>query len=134
MILAIPTWGLSLVVFFLAKSWLDKKAANAIIGAMATSLRTVDGVNLYHINRAAVRRAIETVGIEIREPAHTKQGISFYPALGIHPMLNNGEPFSFYIYYEPRRGTRNTIEVFAAPGESENILSIADRARLTAPS
>lgn len=122
-ILAIPTWGLSVIIFFIVKRWCDKKAANAIIGAMKSSIRLIEGVELHHINRAAVRWAIETVGVEKNE-AHLDGGHSFYTTIGTHPMINKGEVFSVYVSYLPRQGTKNTIEVFAVPGVRENILGI----------
>lgn len=123
LIFAIPTSGFSLLVFFIAKILFDRAAANSIVGAMKSSLEIAEGINLYHINRAAIKRSISIVGVDTFE-THLNGGYSFYTAIGTHPMINNGEVFSVLVSYSPRDGTKNTIEVFAAPGVREHILNI----------
>ncbi|KWT70847.1 MULTISPECIES: hypothetical protein [unclassified Variovorax] len=112
--LAIPSWGASLFVFYLAfKRPYDKVARNAILALAKSSMEKRRAGQLVKVNRAA----IEGVFSKFSDPAMTlKYGIGVpFVRWGIltHPMLNDGKPFTLRI-----DSNGGAINVEASPGEA----------------
>ncbi len=110
---AIPTWGMSLAVFyFLFKRPYDSAGLSLILGAAKRSLesrRVAQGPEL--VNRAAIERVFskfgdQTVALRVGE------GVPFV-RWGVvrHPMLNGEEPFTLRV-----DRLLGTVHVEAAPG------------------
>lgn len=93
LLLAIPTYGLSLVVLFLIKSWFDKQAVRAILNKALISLKdgSEEAEVLYHINRRAVTRTFDLFAIDERseEKVNNDNVITSYTALIQHPMVKS---------------------------------------------
>lgn len=126
-LLAIPTYGFSLLFFFLGKNWFDNKAMSSLLGAAVTAMRTEVSEERYHINQAAIRKVFNRFGVG---PAQAKVmgngAVTFYWGLAQHPMINNNEVFSVRFAYTPRNGSSNTVFIKAAEGNDPNVLSADD--------
>jgi hypothetical protein len=125
--LAIPTFGVSLLVFFFVKNWFDNKAMSSLLGAAVTAMREEVSQERYHINRAAIRKVFSRFADGPPE-IHSlgRGGVTLYWGLVRHPMINNNQVFSVRFGYIPRQGTTNTVFVKAAPGVNREVLSADD--------
>lgn len=117
--LAIPTFGVSLVVFFFLKRAIDKKAMSTILGMAVTSMRTEVTQELFHINRGAIHKLFDRFCVDSSEEVRNFNGASIYWGLFRHPMINEGRSFSMRVIYIPR----GNVHVKAAPGVDHDILS-----------
>lgn len=106
-VLAIPTYGASLLVFFLVKNWFDTKAANHILNVISRSVKTEESQELYHINKAAIRKAFTMLSAKYEE--ETSHRLTFFSGMVKHPMHTN--TISVFVVYSPRNGTKNKIEI-----------------------
>jgi hypothetical protein len=131
-LLAIPTWGCSLIVFFFVKNWFDNRAMSSLLGAAVTAMRNEVSEERYHINRAAIEKVFNRYAVEPRQIVNTNGGTTFYWSVLRHPMINGGREFSVRFVYTPRDGTRNTVFIKAAPGRDLSVLSVDDIASLAA--
>lgn len=131
-LLAIPTWGCSLIVFFFVKNWFDNQAMSSLLGAAVTAMRNEVSEERYHINRAAIKKVFNRFAVEPRQIVNTDGGTTFYWSVLQHPMINGGREFSVRFVYTPRDGTRNTVFIKAAPGRDLSVLSVDDIASLAA--
>ncbi|WP_199479730.1 hypothetical protein [Vibrio harveyi] len=113
--LTIPTYGISLIVFFWVKDWCDKQAARAILNTALISLKkgTDDVEELYHINRGGIKKVFDAFSIgECREEnVDGDRGITSYTGLIQHPMVK--APIILNVIYTARAGTKNTIFIKA---------------------
>jgi len=127
-ILAIPTFGISLLVFFVAKNWFDNRAMSALLGAAVTAMRQEVSQELYHINRAAILKVFSRFSADNSPEVHNlgDGGVTLYWGLVQHPMINENRVFSVRFGYTPRQGTTNTVFIKAAPGYSPEVLSADD--------
>lgn len=124
--LAIPTYGISLVVFFFLKSKYDKTAVNAIMASAVSSMRTNAPHTLYKVNRSAIRRVFSKFcedGVGTRD--YHQGHVSAYGTLR-HPLINNGEEFSLRLFREPG----GTTMILAAPGYSHEVMEHAELDRM----
>jgi hypothetical protein len=126
-ILAIPTFGISLLIFFFAKNWFDKRAMSSLLGAAVTAMREGVSQERYHINRAAILNVFSRFSNESPEVHNLgNEGVTLYWGLVQHPMINDNKVFSVRFGYIPRHGTTNTVFIKAAPGYSTEVLSADD--------
>ena len=127
LLLAIPTWGVSLILFFVIKNWFDTRAMSSLLGAAATAMREEVSEERYHINRAAIAKVFKRFAVE---PPHIQHlgngGVTLYWGVLRHPMIDHNREFSVRFGYTPRNGTRNTVFVKAAPGRDESVLGADD--------
>lgn len=132
-LLAIPTWGISLIVFFLIKNWFDNQAMSSLLGAAAVAMRNEVSEERYHVNRAAIEKVFTRFAVEPRQILNmAAPGNTLYSAVLRHPMINDNKEFSVRFAYTPRDGTRNTVFIKAAPGRDHSVLSGDDIASLAA--
>lgn len=126
-ILAIPTFGISLLVFFIAKNWFDTRAMSSLLGAAATAIKEEVSQERYHINRAAILKVFSKYSDKSPE-VHSlgRGGVTLYWGLVRHPMINGNNVFSVRFGYIPRQGTSNTVFIKAAPGLNPEVLSADD--------
>lgn len=126
-LLAIPTFGISLLVFIVAKNWFDKRAMSSLLGAAVTAMREGVSQERYHINRAAILKVFSRFSDKSPE-VHSlgDRGVTLYWGLVHHPMINDNEIFSVRFAYIPRHGTSNTVFIKAATGYSPEVLSADD--------
>src|SRR3990167_444131 len=125
--LAIPTYGMSMLIFFFVKNWLDNKAMSTVLGAVVTAIRKEVSQERYHINRAAIHKVFSR--FSDAPPAVYRLisgGATLYWGGVQHPMINNNQTFSVRFGYIPRMGTRNTVFIKAAPGIDPDTLSASD--------
>ena len=113
LVLAIPTFGISLLLFFLTKNWFDKLAARAILNSAMTSLRTGEPQFLYHINQGGIRKVFDafTIDADYDKKYYEEERATSYTGTINHPgykglMILN-------VMYTPRSGTKNTIIISA---------------------
>ncbi|MDH7943456.1 hypothetical protein QGM61_06455 [Pseudohongiella sp. SYSU M77423] len=116
---ALPTFGASLIAFFVIKRIIDKKATNAILNAAVFSLETQVTQELFHINRAAIHLVFDKFCIKETENVRNYNAMDFYWGIFQHPMINNGEKFSLRTIYVPR----GKVHVMASPGIDNEVLS-----------
>lgn len=126
-ILAIPTFGVSLLVFFVVKNWFDNKAMSSLLGAAVVAMREEVSQERYHINRAAIQKVFSRFSGRPPE-VHDfgDRGVTLYWGVVQHPMINNNKVFSVRFVYMPRHGMRNTVFIKAAPGIDQRVLSADD--------
>jgi len=113
--LAIPTYGISLVIFyFLFKKPYDSKATSLILANAKNCLESgLDG-ELFAVNRGAIRRVFSKfadVGMALKYGV----GVPFVSwGVIVHPMINGGNPFSLRVTTEVGGGR---IKIEAVDGE-----------------
>ena len=114
-ILAIPTFGVSLIVFFLVKNWFDKTAARAILNACLTSYHEGRVIDLYHVNRGAITKLFGwfSEGEYSCVNSRKSKGCSYSGFLD-HPRLGQ---IYLTVFYTVRSGTKNRIFVLASSPE-----------------
>lgn len=126
-ILTIPTFGVSLLAFFIAKNWFDNQAMNSLLGAAVEAMREEVSQERYHINRAAICKVFSRFSDRPPEVyVSVCGGATLYWGVVRHPMINENKPFSVRFGYTPRRGTGNTVFVKAAHGIDKEVLSAED--------
>jgi len=111
-LLAIPTYGVSLIIFFVLKDWVDKKAANLILNSALTSLRTGEVQFLYHVNQGAIKKVFDAFSITTcsTEYIEDEMATSFTAHIK-HPGYKG--VMILNVMYTPRSGTKNTIMINA---------------------
>lgn len=126
-LLVIPTWGISLLVFFIVKNWFDGQAMNNLLGAAAMAMRNDVSEDRYHINQAAIRKVFHRFGASPVEVKVIGNGaVTFFWGLVRHPMINSGKVFSVRFAYTPRSGWSNTVFIKATAGIDHTVLSADD--------
>ncbi|WP_162143899.1 hypothetical protein [Acidovorax sp. JHL-9] len=114
LVLAIPTWGVSLVVFYFEfKRPYDSTATSAILAASKIGLSTRRAEQVFRVNKAALDR----VFAKFASPMHlAKLGSTQHVRWAIlqHPMINAGAPFTLRI--DSLNGA--VVNVEASPGEA----------------
>ncbi len=118
-ILAIPTYGISILVFFLLKRSYDNRAVSAILAQAVISMREGLTMELFRINRASIRKVFSLFCINGTEDGIELQGVSMRWGVLSHPMINGGRPFSLRVTYQPR----GPVDIKAAAGIDEEVLS-----------
>ena len=111
-LLAIPTYGISIIVFLVLKNWADNVAAKAILNSAITSLTTGEAVLLYHVNKAAIRKVFNAIGLEpcVEEVVDQDASTSFSGPVN-HP--GYARTMLLCVIYTVRSGSKNTIIVKA---------------------
>jgi len=101
LILAMPTWGISLLVFyFLIKKPYDSRGASLILSTAKKSLETGRAGELFKINRAAIERVFDKFSIPEIEIKYG-QGAPFVRwGVIAHPIINDGERFTLRVTRE----------------------------------
>jgi hypothetical protein len=112
--LSIPTWGVSLLVFYFAfKRPYDSRGTSAILAEAKRSMETRRAQQLFHVNRGAISRVFS----KFTDPLFVDKHESTVPFVhwGVlrHPMLNGGQLFTLRVN---RKG--DEIQVEASPGEA----------------
>ena len=88
--LAIPTFGISLVVFFIVANWLTKTAAKPIMVAMYTSYKTDSEITLPHRSFATIRKAFRLLNVQdYEEESYPGMGLKTFVGSVQHPMHHN---------------------------------------------
>lgn len=118
-ILAIPTYGVSILVFFLLKRSYDNRAVSAILAQAVISMREELTTELFRINRASIRKLFSRFCIEGTEDGIELQGVSMRWGVFSHPMINGGRQFSLRVTYQ----ARGPVDIKAAPGIDDEVLS-----------
>ena len=112
-IAAIPTYGVSLVIFyFLFKRPYDSRATSLILAKAKQCLESGKNEELHNVNRAAIERVFSKF-------ANPEKEIKYGPGApfvrwGVihHPMINTGNPFTLRV---TRSG--GEIKIEASDGE-----------------
>ncbi len=117
--LAIPTYGLSLLVFFLLKHAYDNRTVSAILAQAVLSMREELTMELFRVNRAAIDKLFTRFCIQGTEDGFTVVGCSVRWGVFNHPMIEGGRKFSLRIIQQPR----GAIDIKAAPGVNDEVLS-----------
>ena len=116
---AIPTFGASLVVFFLLKNWYDNRTVNAILRQARSSMNEDVTTELRWVNRAAIRKLFDRFCTEETQDGFEMEGAWFTWGVISHPMINAGRRFSLQLIYMPR----THLQIKAAPGLNKEVLS-----------
>ena len=110
---AIPTYGISLAVFyFLFKKPYDSRAVSAILAKAKHCLERGTDAELFNVNRAGVERVFSKFSVPELELKYGP-GVPFVRwGVLVHPMINEGKPFTM-------RVTRDggDLKIEAADGE-----------------
>ena len=112
--LAIPTYGVSIAVFYFGfKRPYDSRAASLILSKAKSCIQTGRGETLSNVNRAAIERVFSKFSVPEQE-LRCGVGVPFV-RWGVlrHPMINDGQTFTLRII---REGGNLTIE--AGKGEA----------------
>lgn len=117
--LAIPTFGASLLVFFLLKRLYDNRTVSAILAKAVASMREDLTMELFRVNRAAVEKVFARFCIEGTNDGLIIDRCSICWGVFHHPMIDGGKRFSLRIMQQPR----GSIYINAAPGVNDEILS-----------
>lgn len=117
--LAIPTWGISLLVFWWLKRAYDKRTVSAILAKAAISMQEVDGEELFHVNHAAVAKVFKDHEIAGTGEGMNVGGVWLRWGVLTHPMIDQGRSFSLRLINQPRGQTT----IHAAPGRDSQVLS-----------
>lgn len=117
--LAIPTYGASLLGFFLLKRLYDNRAVSAILAQAVISMRQELTTELFRVNRAAIQKLFARFCIEGTADGIYVGGISIRWGVFSHPMIEGGKQFSLRVICQPR----GAVDIKAAPGIDHEILS-----------
>lgn len=117
--LAIPTFGLSLLIFSILKRAYDKRTIGAILASAVTSMREGVTTELFRVNRAAVHRLFDKYCVSGSEDGFVANGYAFMWGCFAHPMIDEGRQFSLRVIRHPR----GQIDIRAAPGIDADVLS-----------
>jgi len=117
--LAIPTFGASLLVFYLLKKSFDGKAMSAIFNRAVRTMSTEVTEELFHVNQGAIHKAFRNFCVDSSRQFRKLGSFSIYWGVFMHPMINGGEKFSMRVIYVPR----GNVHIKAAPGIDSEILS-----------
>lgn len=128
-VLAIPTFGVSLLVLFLVKNWFDNRAMSALLSAAVASMKIRGTQEIYHVNRAAIKKVFSRFSDEPPVEDNIGQfygirGAAVYFGLVQHPKINNNQVFSARFFYMPGNGS--PVAVKAAAGVDSEVLDVAD--------
>lgn len=111
--LAIPTYGVSLAIFyFVLKRPYDSRTASLILATAKRCLQRGVSDELFNVNRAGIERVFSKFSVPELEIKYGP-GVPFVRwGVLIHPMINEGKPFTL-------RVTRNSgnIKIEASDGE-----------------
>lgn len=102
-VLLIPSYGVSLIGFFLIKKVLDVKAARRIVKIAGTSLNTGVTHQLSHINKSAVDEVFKRFCVESSKDGRKFKGATVFWGVFQHPEINEGYHFSMRIIYTDKR-------------------------------
>ncbi len=112
--LAIPTYGISLVIFyFLFKRPYDSKATSLILAKAKNCLESGLNGELFAVNGGAIERVFSKFADADMAKKYGVGAINVNWGVIFHPMINGGNPFTLRVTKEG--GGRITIE--AADGE-----------------
>lgn len=117
--LAIPTYGISLPVFFLLKNAYDNRAVSAILTQAVKSMREGLTTQLHRVNRAAVRKLFFRYCVEGTQGGLEIDRSTFTWGVFSHPMINGGRKFSLRVIDTPR----SPLSIQAVPGVDSQTLS-----------
>jgi hypothetical protein len=94
--LAIPTFGISLVLFFVAKSWWDRLTADAIAKHAYLSFKNGSAsYDLYRVNGAGIRRFYNSLGTKV--PRYTFEATGKGCYCGVVDLPGAGELAVFVV-------------------------------------
>lgn len=112
--LAIPTYGISLVIFyFLFKRPYDSKATSLILAKAKNCLESGLDRELFAVNRGAIEQVFSKFSDTNMALKYGVGVVNVNWGVIIHPMINGGNPFSLRV--TKKGGGRIKIE--AAAGE-----------------
>jgi len=108
---AIPTFGLSLLVFFIFTSYLNKVAAKPIMVAMYTSYRTSSEITLPHRDYSTVRKAFRMLDVrDFEEQYFSALGLRTFTGYVAHPQHKNRLLVQIHCHRVPNERPYLTIE------------------------
>lgn len=116
--LAIPTYGVSLVIFyFWLKRPYDSRGTSLILAGAKRCLETGRYEEMSRVNRAAIERVFSKFSLAEVEMRYGS-GVSFiHWGVLVHPMISLGASFTLRV---TRRG--GDIKIEASPGEDWTLL------------
>lgn len=113
LITAIPTYGVSLGVFyFLFKRPYDSRMTSLILATAKRCLESGKGGELFNVNRAAIERVFSKFSLPEKEMIYGAGAPFVRWGVIVHRMINNGNPFTLRV---TRSGGQIKIE--ASDGE-----------------
>lgn len=116
--LAIPTYGVSLAIFyFVFKRPYDSRATSLILARAKNCLNTGLDDELFKVNRAAVSRVFSKFSVPELEMKYGSGAPFIHWGVLVHPMINDGKPFTLRV---TRSG--GDIKIEASDGEDWTLL------------
>lgn len=93
--LAIPTYGVSLVIFyFVFKRPYDSLGASSILATAKSCLKSDSDGELFGVNRAAIERVFSKFSVPELEMKYGSGAPFIRWGVLVHPMINGGAPFT----------------------------------------
>ena len=117
--LAIPTYGASLLVFYLLKRSYDNRTVSGMLAKAVVSMREELTQELFRVNNAAIAKLFDRFCIEGTDDGFNVPGMSMRWGVITHPMIEGGRKFSLRVISQPR----GAVDIKAAPGINDEILS-----------
>jgi hypothetical protein len=116
--LAIPTYGVSLAVFyFFLKRPYDSRGTSLILARAKRCLDTGRTEELAQVNRAAIERVFAKFALPEADAKYGSGAPFIRWGVLVHPMINGGSSFTLRV---TRRG--GDIKIEASPGEDWRFL------------
>lgn len=124
LLLAWPTYGISLALFLVFFFWPDNKSIDVVLAATVTAMREKVSEELPGVNESTIQKIFARYAIR---PPHVTRlapgGLALYWGTIRHPLINAGQVFSVRFSYVPLQGSRGFVNVKAAPGVDESVLT-----------
>lgn len=115
LVLAIPTYGISLIVFyFFFKRPYDSRGASLILAMSKRCLETGMEQELFNINNAAIERVFLKFSLPHYAARYGSGTDLVRWGVIIHPMINEGKSFSLRVTKDK---FRKAVSIEAAEGE-----------------
>ena len=96
--LAIPTYGISLAIFyFVFKRPYDSRATSLILARAKNCMQSGLDDELFNVNRAAVSRVFSKFSVPEMELKYGSGAPFVHWGVLVHPMINGGAPFSLKV-------------------------------------
>jgi len=124
LLLAWPTYGISLAFFLVFFFWPDNKSIDVVLAATVTAMREEVSEELHGVNESTIQKIFARYAN--RPPQVTRLapgGLAIYWGTIRHPLINAGQVFSVRFSYVPLQGSRGFVNVKAAPGVDESVLT-----------
>ncbi|MGG7604686.1 hypothetical protein [Massilia sp. BKSP1R2A-1] len=124
LLLAWPTYGISIALFLVFVFWPDNKSIDVVLAATVTAMREEVSEELHGVNESTIQKIFARYAIR---PPHVSRlapgGLAIYWGTIRHPLINAGQVFSVRFSYVPLPGSRGFVNVKAAPGVDESVFT-----------